>query len=61
MPVYHMKVAKLGAENKKVYDVIRDQLKEHKTRNDSSGPQDLLHMYIDLSDKMRENEAFSGK
>jgi hypothetical protein len=41
--------------------VIRDQLKEHKTRNDSSGPQDLLHMYIDLSDKMRENEAFSGK
>lgn len=52
-------VAKLGAENKKVYDVIRDQLKEHKTRNDSSGPQDLLHMYIDLSDKMRENEAFS--
>ena len=56
-----MKVAKLVAENNKFYDVIRDELKEHKTRNDSSRPQDLLHMYIDLSDKMRENEAFSGK
>ncbi|OPL33234.1 hypothetical protein AM593_00524, partial [Mytilus galloprovincialis] len=52
-------VRKVIAENDKLHEYIREQLKDHKMEHNPKSPKDFLDFYLNLSEDTRKDSALS--